>query len=108
MKTRIRAIGRWQIRRETESRYEDHLFGSSRPSPFGGHSWQHLQYPVGLRRLGHEVTCFEDYVWPNSCYDPARDDMTASGYTSGEAGEPRTITPWNLTRSGPPVKTRMI
>jgi hypothetical protein len=49
--------------------------------PLGGHSWHHLQYLVGLRRLGHEVTYFEDYGWPNSCYDPARGEMTGdAGY----------------------------
>jgi hypothetical protein len=32
-------------------------------------------------RLGHEVTFFEDYGWNNSCYDPARNRMTADpGY----------------------------
>jgi hypothetical protein len=46
--------------------------------PLGGFSWHHLQYLVGLRRLGHEVIYFEDYGWPTSCYDPARDDMTAN------------------------------
>lgn len=46
--------------------------------PLGGHSWHHLQYLVGLRRLGHEVTFFENYGWPNSCYDPARNEMTAN------------------------------
>src|SRR5205807_4950206 len=45
--------------------------------PLGGHSWHHLQYLVGFRRLGHEVTFFEDYGWPNSCYDPVHDVMTA-------------------------------
>lgn len=45
--------------------------------PLGGLSWHHLQYLVGLQRLGHEVTYFEDYGWPNSCYDPARNVMTA-------------------------------
>ena len=44
--------------------------------PLGGFSWHHLQYLVGLQRLGHEVTYFEDYGWPNSCYDPARNVMT--------------------------------
>jgi hypothetical protein len=44
--------------------------------PLGGHSWHHLQYLVGLRRLGHDVTFFEDYGWPNSCYDPARSVMS--------------------------------
>jgi hypothetical protein len=47
--------------------------------PLGGHSWQHLQYLMGPRRFGYEVTYFEDYGWPNSCYDPARDGITVSG-----------------------------
>jgi hypothetical protein len=45
--------------------------------PLGGHSWHHLQYLVGFRRLGHDVTFFEHYGWHNSCYDPARNEMTA-------------------------------
>jgi hypothetical protein len=45
--------------------------------PLGGHSWHHLQYLVGLRRMGHDVTFFEHYGWPDSCYDPARNDMTS-------------------------------
>jgi hypothetical protein len=45
--------------------------------PLGGLSWHHFQYLVGFRRLGHEVTFAEDYGWPDSCYDPARDVMTA-------------------------------
>ncbi len=45
--------------------------------PLGGHSWHHLQYLLGFRRLGHEVTFFEDYGWPGSCYDPAQNDMTS-------------------------------
>ena len=45
--------------------------------PLGGHSWHHLQYLVGLKQLGHEVTFFEDYGWPESCYDPQRNEMTA-------------------------------
>jgi hypothetical protein len=44
--------------------------------PLGGHSWVHLQYLIGLQRLGHVVTFFENYGWANSCYDPARDVMT--------------------------------
>jgi hypothetical protein len=51
--------------------------------PVGGHSWHHLQYLVGFQRLGHEVTYFEHYGWPDSCYDPARDEMTGDpGYGS--------------------------
>jgi hypothetical protein len=45
--------------------------------PVGGHSWHHLQYLVGFLRLGYRVTFFEDYGWPNSCYDVSRDEMTA-------------------------------
>jgi hypothetical protein len=45
--------------------------------PVGGHSWHHLQYLIGFMRLGHEVTFFEDYGWPNSCYDPSTSEMTA-------------------------------
>ncbi len=44
--------------------------------PLGGLSWHHFQYLLGFRRLGHEVTFFEDYGWSNSCYDPARNIMT--------------------------------
>lgn len=49
--------------------------------PLGGFSWHHLQYLVGFQRLGHEVTYFEEYGWPDSCYDPAHDAMTTDpGY----------------------------
>jgi hypothetical protein len=52
--------------------------------PLGGHSWHHFQYLVALRRLGHEVTFFEDYGWPTSCYDPERNIMTSDpGYGIG-------------------------
>lgn len=45
--------------------------------PLGGHSWHHLQYLVGFKRLGHQVTFFEDYGWADSCFDPVRNVMTA-------------------------------
>ena len=36
--------------------------------PFGGVFWDYMQYPLGLRRLGHDVLYVEDAgVW---CYDP--------------------------------------
>ena len=44
--------------------------------PFGGHSWHHLQYLLGLRQLGHEVIFFEDYGWSYSCYDPPTKSLT--------------------------------
>jgi hypothetical protein len=45
--------------------------------PVGGLSWHHLQYLVGLQRLGHDVTFVEHYGWDDSCYDPAPDEMTS-------------------------------
>src|SRR5437870_7809641 len=45
--------------------------------PLGGQSWHHLQYLVGFKRLGHDVTFFEHYGWPESCFDPARNIMTS-------------------------------
>lgn len=45
--------------------------------PVGGHTWHHLQYLIGLQRLGHEVVCFEHFGWPDSCYDPGVDRMTS-------------------------------
>ena len=45
--------------------------------PVGGFSWHHLQYLVGLKRLGHKVTYFEHYGWPNSCFDPKKNIMTS-------------------------------
>jgi hypothetical protein len=45
--------------------------------PIGGHSWHHLQYLVGFKRQGHEVTFFEHYGWPTSCYDPEQNVMTS-------------------------------
>lgn len=45
--------------------------------PLGGQSWHHLQYLLGFKQLGHDVTFFEDYGWADSCYDPARNIMTS-------------------------------
>src|SRR4051794_36282909 len=43
--------------------------------PLGGFSFHHLQYLLGLSRLGHKVTYFENFGWPDSCYDPSDDSM---------------------------------
>ncbi len=65
--------------------------------PLGGHSWHHLQYLVGFHRLGHDVTFFEHYGWPNSCYDPARNVMTPDpGY--GVAYLLKLLQPYGLDR----------
>jgi hypothetical protein len=45
--------------------------------PLGGHVWHHFQYIAGLRQLGHEVTYFEDFGWPDSCYQPSGDANTS-------------------------------
>jgi len=63
--------------------------------PLGGHSWHHLQYLVGLQRLGHRVTFFEEHGWPSSCYDPIQADMT-SDPTYGIAFLRRLLEPHGL------------
>ena len=41
--------------------------------PLGGMAWHHLQYVMGLTRLGHEVYFIEDSGdSPWCCYDPLR------------------------------------
>lgn len=41
--------------------------------PLGGMAWHHLQYVLGLVRLGHDVLFIEDSDDYPSCYDPSRD-----------------------------------
>jgi glycosyl transferase family 1 len=50
--------------------------------PLGGVFWDYLQYPVGLRRLGHEVLYLEDTgKW---CYDPETSTFVESGRRNAE------------------------
>src|SRR3954452_25202875 len=52
--------------------------------PVGGLIWHHLQYLVGLHRLGHEVYYVEDAGWPQSCYLPESDSVSSDpGYGIG-------------------------
>ena len=45
--------------------------------PFGGVFWDYLQYPLGLRRLGHDVLYIEDTgKW---CYDPTAETFVEDG-----------------------------
>src|SRR5215204_3882491 len=45
--------------------------------PFGGVFWDYMQYPLGLRRLGHDVLYVEDGgVW---CYDPIAHTFVEDG-----------------------------
>lgn len=49
--------------------------------PVGGMAWHHLQYVLGLARLGHDVYFLEDSQDHAACYDPDRDAMgTDPGY----------------------------
>lgn len=43
--------------------------------PLGGLAWHHLQYVLGLARLGHDVHFLEDSEDYPSCYDPSRDAL---------------------------------
>ena len=43
--------------------------------PIGGMAWHHLQYVLGLTRLGHDVYFFEDSDDYPSCYDPTTNCM---------------------------------
>jgi hypothetical protein len=45
--------------------------------PLAGNVWAHLQYTVGLARLGHEVWFVEEAGWEDSCFDPMREVMTS-------------------------------
>jgi len=57
--------------------------------PLGGLVWHHLQYVVGLARLGHDVYFLEDSgdtAW--CCYDPSRDlNDTDPSYGLGFASQ---------------------
>src|SRR5687767_12252311 len=45
--------------------------------PLGGVFWDYMQYPLGLRRLGHDVLYIEDTgKW---CYDPAAATFVEDG-----------------------------
>jgi len=46
--------------------------------PLGGLAWHHLQYVLGLARLGHDVHFLEDSDDYPSCYDPRRDVVDAN------------------------------
>lgn len=44
--------------------------------PLGGLTWHHLQYVLGLARLGHEVYFVEDSEDFRSCYQPTTGEMS--------------------------------
>ena len=51
------------------------LFGYVVRFPLAGLALHHLQYALGLERMGHEVTFVETAGWPQSCYDPSAGTM---------------------------------
>ncbi len=59
--------------RRATSRLKILVLGYVVRGPLGGMAWHHLQYVLGLFRLGHEVYFVEDSDDYPSCYDPARD-----------------------------------
>jgi hypothetical protein len=55
--------------------------------PLGGMAWHHLQYVLGLARLGHDVYFVEDSDDYESCYNPVTFEMsTDPAYGLGFAG----------------------
>jgi hypothetical protein len=65
--------------------------------PLGGMAWHHLQYMLGLARLGHHVTFVEDCGLPCSCYDPSR-GVTDEDPTYGLRFTDRIMRQLGLTR----------
>lgn len=59
--------------------------------PLGGLVWHHLQYVIGLARLGHDVYFVEDSDDYPSCYDPSK-SVTDSDPTYGLQFAARTFT----------------
>lgn len=45
--------------------------------PLAGHTWHHLQYVLGLMRLGHDVYFLEDSDDYDACYDPTTHEMSS-------------------------------
>lgn len=51
------------------------VFGYIVRGPLGGLTWHHLQYVMGLAKLGHDVYFLEDSNDYASCYDPTTHTM---------------------------------
>ncbi|MGH7265963.1 MAG: glycosyltransferase family 1 protein [Candidatus Rokuibacteriota bacterium] len=62
------------------SRLRIAVTGLAATYPFGGVFWDYLQYPLGFRRLGHDVLYVEDTgKW---CYDPLAATFVEDGATN--------------------------
>jgi hypothetical protein len=59
------------MRRNASDRLRIVVLGYVVRGPIGGMAWHHLQYALGLHRLGHDVLFLEDSDDYESCYDPS-------------------------------------
>jgi hypothetical protein len=66
----VDTAGGAQARLETDSRLRIIVLGLIVRMPLGGLCWHHLQYVMGLARLGHDVYFVEDSGDNASCYNP--------------------------------------
>lgn len=72
MTSSFRQGGRAAARRGRSERLRIVVLGYIVRGPLGGLAWHHLQYVMGLARLGHDVYFVEDSDDYPSCYDPVR------------------------------------
>jgi hypothetical protein len=82
------AVRRGPARGDVVSRLRVAVLGYVVRGPIGGMAWHHLQYVLGLARLGHEVRFVEDSDDYPGCYDPERgvvDENPAYGLRFGSA-----------------------
>ena len=63
------------MRRDAASRLRIVVLGYIVRGPIGGMAWHHLNYVLGLHRLGHDVLFLEDSDDYASCYDPSTHQM---------------------------------
>lgn len=68
----LRTANAFGIQPLTDGRLRIIVLGYIVRGPLGGLAWHHLQYVMGLVRLGHEVYFVEDSDDYPSCYDPMR------------------------------------
>jgi hypothetical protein len=63
------------IARTSSGRLRIIVLGYIVRGPIGGMAWHHLQYALGLARLGHDVLFLEDSDDYPSCYDPSTHEV---------------------------------
>jgi hypothetical protein len=71
----LRGVERAMKQRRLASRLRVIVLGYIVRGPLGGLAWHHLQYILGLTRLGHDVYFFEDSDDYPSCYDPRTNSL---------------------------------